>query len=172
MFKKFLNIFLSILKVISKIIIEKDDMEENKRQEDYDPQKLRKELSRDEGRRKKLYKDSVDKWTVGVGWNIDDKGLPEEIIDRLLDIGINEAESDLNVLYPRWRELDSDRQRVLLNMAFNMGRSVFSKFKKFWKALNQDEPDYVEAAKEGLDSRWARQVGVRADRLMKRLRGE
>ncbi len=172
MFKKFLNILLSILKAISKTIIEKDDMTENTKQEDYDPQKLREELSFDEGRKKFLYKDSVGKWTVGVGWNIDDKGLPENIIDQLLDIGINEAESDLNILCPRWREFNADRQRVLLNMAFNMGRNVFYKFKKFWSALNQDVPDYIEASKEGLDSRWARQVGVRADRLMKRLRGE
>lgn len=172
MIRKFLNILLSILKALSKTIIEKETMTKNIKQEDYDRQKLREELSRDEGREKFLYKDSVGKWTVGVGWNIDDKGLPENIIDQLLDIGISEAESDLNVLYPRWKELEVDKQRVLLNMSFNMGRNVFSKFKKFWAALNQDVPDYIEAAKEGLDSRWAKQVGPRADRLMNRLKGE
>ena len=58
----------------------------------YDVDELVEELTRDEGREKYLYQDSVNKFTIGVGWNIQDNGLPDEIIDRLLMIGIYNAE--------------------------------------------------------------------------------
>ena len=50
---------------------------------------------------------------------------------------------------------------------FNMGRPRLSKFKKMNVALQKY--DWVEAAKEGRDSRWYRQVTNRAERLMTRL---
>ena len=52
-------------------------------------------------------------------------------------------------------------------MMFNMGRTRLSKFKKFTKALLAN--DWAEAAVEGRDSRWHKQVTNRAERLMVRL---
>ena len=52
-------------------------------------------------------------------------------------------------------------------MMFNMGRTRLSKFKKHNAALMCG--DWKEAAKEGRDSKWYRQVTSRAERLMKRL---
>jgi len=48
-------------------------------------------------------------------------------------------------------------------MCFNLGAPRLSKFKKFIAAINQEE--WVEAAMEMMDSKWARQVGPRAERL-------
>jgi lysozyme len=132
---------------------------------------LRTELSRDEDRRVFPYKDSVGKLTVGVGWNIEDKGLPGEVIDRLLDIGIEEAEQALDKIEPRWRVLKPIHQRVLLNMAFNLGEKKFRAFAKMWTAvanyITTGSPDWArEWAKEAKDSRWYVQVGARADRLL------
>lgn len=129
----------------------------------YNRDQLRAEISRDEGRKKFMYKDSVDKWTVGVGWNIEDKGLPESVIDSLLDIGIREAEDILDKLYPEWLDLSDDRQRVLLNMAFNLGQPRLAGFGKMWKAIRAG--DFTEASKQMLDSKWAVQVGPRSQRL-------
>jgi GH24 family phage-related lysozyme (muramidase) len=58
-------------------------------------------------------------------------------------------------------------QEILVNMMFNMGRPRLSKFKRMNAALKVE--DWKEAAKEGRDSRWYRQVTNRAERLMSRL---
>ena len=129
---------------------------------------LRKELSRDEGRRRKPYKDSEGILTIGVGWNLEAHGLPEDVIDRLLDLGIEQAEQALDKIWPRWRMLTPVRQRVLANMAFNLGETRLRKFKRMWAALGK--ADYRTASEEMLDSKWAKQVGVRATRLAKRMR--
>ncbi len=52
-------------------------------------------------------------------------------------------------------------------MMFNMCRTRLSKFKNHNAALVAG--DWAEAAKEGRDSRWYRQVTNRAERLMSRL---
>jgi lysozyme len=48
-------------------------------------------------------------------------------------------------------------------MIFNLGLTKLLNFKKFLAAM--EAGDYVTAGKEMLDSRWARQVGNRSDRL-------
>ena len=40
---------------------------------------------------------------------------------------------------------------------------------KFLNALNQEQPDYVEASKEMLDSKWAKQKPNRANRMSERM---
>jgi lysozyme len=52
---------------------------------------------------------------------------------------------------------------VVIDMAFNVGVPRLTGFKKMWAALHCG--DYAEAAKEMMDSKWARQVGRRAERL-------
>lgn len=142
---------------------------------------LKAELRRDEALRRKLYNDrdgkehqsAVGKLTVGVGWNIEDKGLPEDVIETLLDRGIDEAEETLDRIEHRWRLLsvrDQARARALLNMAFNLGEHRLREFKKMWAALANffatgSADWWTEAAREALDSAWARQVGPRAQRI-------
>ena len=48
-------------------------------------------------------------------------------------------------------------------MCFNLGAPRLSKFHKFIAAINNSE--WIEAAVEMMDSRWANQVGARAERL-------
>ena len=124
---------------------------------------LKSELERDEGRRSKPYKDTEDIWTIGVGWNLEARGLPTWVIDRLFDISVQEAETDARALFKNFDELTPARQRVVINMAFNMGRDRLKGFKKMIAAVHSE--DWTEAAVQMLDSKWARQVGTRADRL-------
>ena len=56
-------------------------------------------------------------------------------------------------------------QRALANMAFNLGVPRLSQFKNMLSAL--EKGDYNVAAKEALDSNWAKQVGDRANRIAK-----
>jgi GH24 family phage-related lysozyme (muramidase) len=149
----------------------------------YNTADLRAELSRDEARRTRPYRDSEGILTVGVGWNLEAHGLPLEVIERLLtahglpepdvdlllDMGIARAEADMDALLPGWREtLDPVRQRVLLNMAFNLGRARLDAFARMWAAVRAR--DWTTAAAEMMDSKWARQVGVRAARLERMMR--
>lgn len=64
--------------------------------------------------------------------------------------------------------LDDIRQKVVIDMAFNLGVNGVLSFKNMIQALK--EKDYDKAAEEMLDSLWAEQVGNRADRLAKMMR--
>ena len=143
----------------------------------YDRAALRAELERDEGRRAKAYQDTEGIWTVGVGWNLQANALPEDVIDRLLEVSIDQAEATLDGWLRDWRQLDDARQRVLLNMAFNLGASRLAGFKRLKSCLvgylATRTPSWLgHAADEMMASQWASQVGERADRLAAVMRGE
>ena len=56
-------------------------------------------------------------------------------------------------------------------MVFQLGKSGVSKFRNMWKALQQDPPDYKEAAVQMLDSRWAKQTPNRANDMANLMKG-
>lgn len=130
---------------------------------------LRDELVRDEGVRLKPYKDSVGKTSIGVGRNLDDVGISRAEAMQLLENDILRTESDLDALLPWWRGLDPVRQRVLMNMAFNMGIKSLLGFKTTLAAVRAGK--YEEAATGMLNSLWAQQVGARAQRLAAMMKG-
>ena len=137
-----------------------------------------------EGLRLDVYKDTLGINTVGIGRNLDDRGISKEeldwmdipSIDHIFSDGITEAdamylaqndvqivEEELVRAHPCVDELDAVRQLVLMDMAFNMGVPRLCKFKKMWAAVHAKQFDV--AAKEMLDSRWARQVKSRSTKL-------
>jgi lysozyme len=126
------------------------------------------ELRRDEGERLFPYRDSVGKLTVGVGHNLDDKGISREASAFLLREDIAEVVAGLNAALPWWTTLDAVRQRVLANMAFNMGVAGLLQFRQTLAAVRGGA--YEAAAKGMLGSLWARQVGPRAVRLAEMMR--
>jgi len=112
-------------------------------------------LEKEEGRRNDMYRDSEGIWTIGIGWNIQERGLPDEIVDRLFEISVADAERDARKL-PEFRLLSEVRQSVLIAMVFQMGLPRVKKFKNFRAALR--EGNYNKAANEMLDSLWHRQM--------------
>jgi lysozyme len=134
----------------------------------FDLAQMRTELARDEGRRKYPYADTGMKLTVGVGRNLTDRGLRDDEIDYLLANDIHAAAADLDHNLPWWRTLDPVRQRVMLNLCFNMGWGTFSQFARFFSAMNQHRWD--DAAVELIASKWHAQVGDRARRLESMIR--
>ena len=130
-------------------------------------------------------------WTVGVGRNLESKGLTEEEQQKLfgnagytkseaiellkerpltkeealflLRNDIAECEADLNQ-FPWFKKLDKVRRNVLIDMRFNLGPGRFRQFKKMLDALARG--DYKAAAAEMVDSRWYHQVGNRSRRLV------
>lgn len=76
--------------------------------------------------------------------------------------------SDLDRTLPWWRGLDEVRKAILINMCFNLGLPRLMTFRKMLKAL--EDRNYELAAKEMLDSKWAKQVGNRAIELSEMMR--
>ena len=75
--------------------------------------------------------------------------------------------NELDLNEPWWRSLDSNRQRVVANMCFNLGYPRLKKFKKFIYAMQISQ--WEKAAEEMMDSKWATQIGERAVRLKDRV---
>jgi len=150
----------------------------------YDYSKLLDKLIEHEGMVLTVYQDSLGIDTIGIGRNLEDRGISKEELDHMdipnMDViyqhGINEndarylAKNDVQIVekellsaHPCVAELDAVRQLVLVDMAFNMGVPRLRKFKKMWAAVH--EKDFPTAAKEMLDSRWANQVKSRSVKL-------
>lgn len=120
------------------------------------------QLELHEGRRSKVYLDSLGIPSIGVGRNLRDRGLRPDEIDFLLANDVHEVVEALQEAFPFYNNLNLVRQRVLIDMGF-MGVSKLKKFKKMIAALKAG--DYSRAADEMLKSKWAGQVKGRAVRL-------
>ena len=135
------------------------------------------QLKIDEGVEYKVYKDHLGYPTFGVGHLIlesdpeygseDGTPISEERVKECFEKDLDIAISECKVLYENWDNFPGEVQEILVNMMFNMGRPRLSQFKNFKAAL--DEGDWVRAGVEGRDSRWYKQVGNRAERLMVRM---
>ena len=130
---------------------------------------LLQELRRDEGVRYVPYLDSVGIKTVGVGHNLEAHPLDltypltDEQVDQILADDLVRVFSGLDRKIGWWRNLSCARMRVLANMAFNLGVDGLLEFKRMILAV--DRGHYDQAAREMLNSKWARQVFNRAIRL-------
>lgn len=130
-------------------------------------QQLITALRRDEGVHSKVYTCPAGKLTIGVGRNLDDRGISDDEIDFLLLNDIKICEEELDRAIPWWRNLNVPRQHVLLNMCFNLGITRLLKFNNTLRLISIG--DFAVASREMLRSKWAQQVGKRAARLSEQL---
>lgn len=130
--------------------------------------RLIEQLKLHEGVRNRPYTDSVGKLTIGVGRNLTDKGLKPKEVEYLLMNDIMDCVDDLNRNIPWWRQLNEVRQRVLMDMCFNLGIGKLLGFENTLKYM--EHGDYTQAAANMLQSKWAAQVGQRAKRLSEMMR--
>lgn len=132
---------------------------------------LIEELIRDEGFVPHAYQDSLGWWTIGVGRLIDRRkggGITREEAEYLLSNDIDRKVKELDEKLPWWRTLSPVRQRVIVNMAFNLGVSGLLGFRNTLAMIQRG--DYEGAARGMLRSKWATQVGNRAKRLAEMMR--
>jgi lysozyme len=126
-----------------------------------------------EGFREKPYKCTAGKWTIGFGYNFEDRGFPTEIFTEILDKGFSEnlAEELLKNDVERcisfasenfvfYNDLNEPRQAVVADMLYQLGFEGFKGFSRMLKAL--DNGDYARAAAEMVHSRWFAQSGRRS----------
>ena len=139
---------------------------------DMDKELLKNELIRDEGCVFEVYLDSEGLPTFGIGHlckpeedefgaAVGTKVSPErvnECFEHDVEIAVNEAKSR----YDFFDDLNDVRQRVYVNMTFNLGSTRLALFKKMHAAVAAG--NWHVAAAEMLDSKWAKQVKGRADR--------
>lgn len=127
-------------------------------------------LTFEEGYRGAPYYCSEGYPTVGIGQRIGPKGAPLENYEFSVPITVAQVwlagtvgkiEADLEE-YSWFNNAPVDVRDILISMAYQLGLSGLLKFKNMIKAL--DEGDYMEAAAESLDSRWATQTPERAKR--------
>ena len=131
-------------------------------------ERLEAQLIDHEGERLKPYRCSEGFLTIGVGRNLETKGITKEESRFMLAHDIADAERDARIFFPEFGYLSANRQIVLIDMAFNLGLGGLLKFRRFQQAL--EKRDYEWAAREMDDSKWASQVGRRADTLIEMMR--
>ena len=140
--------------------------------------KLREEITFDEGVKYETYHCSEGHLTGGIGhliteWDEDyyDKpigaSIPEEKVNEWFAKDIQVSINDCKDLFNNFEVLPEDVQRVLANMSFQLGRPTLSKFKNMIAAVHAQ--DYGEMANQMEDSRWYRQTTNRAQRLIERV---
>ena len=149
----------------------------------YDRDELVKMIAIHEGIVLNVYQDHLGIDTVGIGRNLQDRGITDgellfmnKTIDDVYDNGLTEEEAyylcmnDIAIVEkelldskPIVNQLNDVRQMVLVDMAFNMGVPRLKLFKNMWMAI--EKVNYPLACVEMLDSKWANQVGKRAVRL-------
>lgn len=117
-------------------------------------------IKRFEGFSDKLYKCQAGKWTIGYGYNIEDRGLPKDICDELLSRDIAMVSLWLRENFVWYERLSDARKKAVISMVYQLGETRFLGFKKFLAALNSG--NYELAYVEMLNSRWARQTPERA----------
>jgi lysozyme len=151
-------------------------------------ERMEAQLILHEGLRLRAYRDTLDNWTVGVGYNLTGRGVTalEQTLERrvgpiekvkltrdeavrMLRVDLERVEKAVRVYFPEYDALNEARQRVCVDMAFNMGFKALG-FKQCITAIKAS--DWSTAARELFKSRWAGQVGDgpgkhydRADRL-------
>jgi lysozyme len=149
----------------------------NKEEKEINIEQLKETLKVDEGVVYKIYKDHLGYPTFGIGHLVikEDNEFGKDVGTEVSEDRVNECfESDVQSviddckkLHDGWDGYPQEAKQIIANMMFNMGLTRLSKFKNHNAALQSG--DWKEAAKEGRDSKWHKQVTNRAERLMKRL---
>jgi len=126
--------------------------------------KIKNQLIEHEGLKLKPYRCPAGKLTIGIGRNLDDKGITESEAKDLLYNDLRECLYDLRGMFLEFDNLPENIQLVLVDMRFQLGPKRFRTFKKMIRAV--DEKDWHEMIRQMKDSAWYGQVPNRANDLI------
>lgn len=137
--------------------------------------KLEETIMADEDFRALPYLDTEKVWTIGYGNTIyqgqrvhaQTPATTESEARHELRADIFSALLDAQAVYPELDSLPGEVQRVLAEMAYQMGRDGLASFKLFRKAILAG--DWKGAAVRIRKSLWYRQTRNRAERAAKRI---
>ena len=133
--------------------------------------RLKNNLVREEGLRLKPYKCTAGKLTIGVGRNIEDRGISEATADQMLDEDITICIAELQANISNFNDHPDAVKETLVDLCFNLGISRLKKFKQTLRYIDEglETGSYTKAAVELMDSEYARQLPARAKRNHDRL---
>lgn len=123
--------------------------------------KLEEMLIRHEGLELKPYRCTAGKLTIGIGRNIQDRGINDAEARFMCRNDIQEITVQL-VKFKWFNMLSEVRKDVIVDMSF-MGVKKLLEFKKMIECLQKE--DFEGAAVEMINSKWSEQVGERATEL-------
>ena len=136
--------------------------------------KLIESVKKHEGYRDVVYRDTLNKRTVGFGhlcvedhWEDGkkyDKKYLEDILKEDLQYAINQGEGMCKDL-----KISDDAKFLIIEMIYQLGSAGVQKFRNMWSALAEDPPNYFEAHVQMLDSRWAKQTPGRAAEMAEKM---
>tara|TARA_R110000850_G_scaffold17632_8_gene53911 strand:- start:1549 stop:2187 length:639 start_codon:yes stop_codon:yes gene_type:complete len=142
-----------------------------------------------EGRRNKVYKDSLGVPTIGIGYNLKNSTANEDLVkigtnlkdvlrgkelsnkqvNVLFNLSLDRSLNDAKIYYPGFNTLPDTAKGILVDMAFNLGLTRLAKFEDLKAALKIG--NYNQAADAMVDSLWYKQVKSRGVRLVNMMRG-
>lgn len=120
---------------------------------------LKAQLIRHEGLRLKPYRCPAGFLTIGVGRNLETRGITAGEADTLLEHDIDLCLRLLTDRFAWFADLDGVRQRALVDLCFNLGMPTLLEFTRALAAMAKG--DYETAGAEFRRSHWYQQVGVR-----------
>ena len=132
---------------------------------------LEERVKRHEGFLNTVYKDTLNKRTVGYGhlcvedfWE-EGKEYSEEYLTDIFKKDLKSAQDSAKRLCTEFdcSDMTEVAKEIITEMVFQLGATGVSKFKNMWKNLSQSK--YDVASIEMLDSRWAKQTKNRAEEL-------
>ena len=125
-------------------------------------ERLSQRLEQEEGCELFLYDCPAGYKTLGIGRNVESRGITKAEALTMLETDINIVISELDDAFPWWNDLSENRRIALADLAFNLGMPKLKAFKKCLQYL--EGGDYENSALELLDSNYAKQVTNRANR--------
>lgn len=115
-----------------------------------------------EGYKLHPYTDTMGHISIGIGRNLDSRGVLPTEIDMMCEHDMQYFYDQIDSHFTWFAKLNTARQIALIDMCF-MGFKKFITFEKMLIALQKE--DYETAANEILNSEYATQVGQRAKDL-------
>jgi lysozyme len=125
-------------------------------------------LIKHEGLKLFAYKCTAGKTTIGVGRNLDDRGITRGEALIMLEHDIADFTKQLSERLYWFDDQPEKAKAVMISMTFNLGLSGFLKFINTLEHIKQGQ--YSLAAADMLQSKWSMQVGKRATELAEILR--
>ena len=129
-----------------------------------DLNKLKQMLIKHEGKKLWPYKCTAGKLTIGIGHNLDAKGISNAVADLMYEEDIMEVINDLHKIFENFNDLPEQIQLVLANMRFQLGDLGFRKFNKLIKSV--ERKDWKAMKINMANSLWYKQTNNRAKELI------
>jgi lysozyme len=137
----------------------------------FDPTRLIEQLKKDEGFSPISFWDNKQyTWGYGTKAPGESMRIDKETAEHELINAVNDSIADILHLFSNELEdpeFNQVRFEALVNMRYNLGHGAFRTFKKMIKHIKEGK--WLHAAYEAKNSKWYKQVGNRAIRIVKEL---